>query len=241
MTQFLTTEEVVSNLSKIIRTAKQKLILVSPYLKLSKMLYERLEDADGRGVKTCLIYGKDELKSDQRSQLEQLQHLSVYFCENLHAKCYFNEDLMVITSWNMYEFSEKNREMGIFVAKNEDADVFKAAMNEVQSILKASEKQDFISKTFYKQPAITSSRNESTRKTKKKPIGYCIRCHSKISFDLKRPLCKDCFRKWSEYENYDYLEKYCHACGEKRDTSMEHPVWFPCIKKAKNAIDSIST
>ena len=51
MADFLTTNGTSSEIENIIIDAKKELTLVSPYLKLSKTFYERLRDADQRGVK----------------------------------------------------------------------------------------------------------------------------------------------------------------------------------------------
>jgi HKD family nuclease len=111
MAEFLTTSGTSHHIENIIMEARQKLFLVSPYLKLSKTLHERLKDASDKGVKIKIIYGKDELKPNESSSLAKLKNVELYYFENLHAKCYFNEIKMVITSMNMYEFSEKtNRE-----------------------------------------------------------------------------------------------------------------------------------
>jgi len=65
MAEFLTTSGTSHHIENIIMEAKQKLLLVSPYLKLSKTLHERLKDASERGVKIKIIYGKDELKPNE--------------------------------------------------------------------------------------------------------------------------------------------------------------------------------
>ncbi len=46
MPKFLTTTGVSYEIENVIKGAKYKLALVSPYLKLSKNFYERLRDAD---------------------------------------------------------------------------------------------------------------------------------------------------------------------------------------------------
>lgn len=116
MAEFLTTNGTSYNIENIIIDAKSKLILVSPYLQISKTFYERLKDASNKNVSIKIIYGKDELKPNERNSLAELKNVELYFFENLHAKCYFNETKMVITSMNMYEFSEKNnREMGVLI------------------------------------------------------------------------------------------------------------------------------
>lgn len=116
MAEFLTTSGTSHELENIIIDSKKKLTLVSPYLQLSKTFHQRLKDASNRGVKIVIIYGKDELKPNERNSLAELRNVELYYFENLHAKCYFNEDRMIITSMNMYEFSEKNnREMGVLI------------------------------------------------------------------------------------------------------------------------------
>jgi hypothetical protein len=47
---------------------------------------------------------------------------------------------MVITSMNLYEFSEKNnREMGIFITQADDKDIYQKSLREINSILSISE------------------------------------------------------------------------------------------------------
>lgn len=163
MAEFLTTHATAANIENIILNARQKLVLVSPYLQLSRAFFDRLKDSDERGVKIVLVYGKHQLKPNERNQLEKLKNLSLFFCENLHAKCYFNEDNMVITSMNMLEFSEKtNREMGVLAKRQDDAGIFKDAVREVQSIVRASVKGGSKSSQYYQQPAPTSARNKRT-------------------------------------------------------------------------------
>lgn len=61
------------------------------------------------------------------------------FYEKLHAKCYLNEDVGIITSMNLYEFSElNNREMGISVDANIDYEVYKQITAEIDSLKRNS-------------------------------------------------------------------------------------------------------
>ena len=86
MAEFLTTNGTSLQIENIIIDAKTKLILVSPYLQLSKTLYERLKDASNRNVIIKIIYGKDELKPNEKNSLAELKNVEIYFFENLHAK-----------------------------------------------------------------------------------------------------------------------------------------------------------
>ena len=141
MAEFLTTNGTSYHIENIIIGAKRKLVLVSPYLQLSKTLFERLKDAANRDVSIRIIFGKDDLKPNERNSLAELKNLELYYFENLHAKCYFNEFEMVITSMNMYEFSEKNnREMGVHIIKEKDNELFDKAVAETISIIQSSER-----------------------------------------------------------------------------------------------------
>ncbi|XOV69280.1 MAG: phospholipase D family protein [Fluviicola sp.] len=228
MAEFLTTNGTSYHIENVILGAKQKLVLVSPYLQLSKTFYERLKDAANKGVKVKIIYGKDELKPNEKNSLAELKNLELFFFENLHAKCYFNEREMVITSMNMYEFSEKNnREMGVFITKEKDPELFEKAVNETLSIVRSSEIIGLskTKRTFYQDKA-----DKKSSVGKKKPKrGYCIRCEDRISYDLGKPYCWECFGTWSQFENPEYEENVCHGCGEFEATSMNKPVCYSCF------------
>ena len=60
MAQFLTTQGTSYYFEQIIIKATKRLILVSPYLKISDIFMVRLQDADKRNVEIIVIYGKDE-------------------------------------------------------------------------------------------------------------------------------------------------------------------------------------
>jgi len=68
-------------------------------------------------------------------------------------------------------------------------------------------------------------------KVKQINIGYCIRCHKKLSFSPDRPLCKDCYYEWSEYKNEDYEEDYCHYCGKEKNVTFAKPICYSCYKE----------
>lgn len=142
MAKFLTTVGNSYFIEQIILNAERSLTIVTPYLKLSQTFIDRLRDADKAKIKMTLIYGKNELTEYQTASLNDLNNLEIYFCNNLHAKCYHNETLLIISSMNLYEFSEKNnREMGILVDKNSDNDIYKETLKEIESIKNASKQQ----------------------------------------------------------------------------------------------------
>ncbi len=212
MAEFLTTTACSHQIEQIILTAKTQIYLFCPYLKLSKTLFERLVDTNRRGVQVKIIHGKNELKPDEKKKLLSLPNVTLYFFENLHAKCYFSSTDMVITSMNLYEFSEKNnREMGILLNAERDPIAFLKAYTEATSILKNAVKEEIIA------PEIKSG------------LGYCIRCLTEIKNDHLKPLCLNCYRQWARFGNRLYTEKCCHRCGAETQSSLENPLCKECV------------
>lgn len=140
MVKFLTTIELSYQILQIIKTADREIILVTPYIKLSANLKDNLAEANRKGKEITLIYGKSALSKEEKAFLDNLDNLSIYFHENLHAKCYFNEFSMLITSMNLYEFSEKqNKEFGVFIEKEVDEDgIYEDVIEEVLTIMQSA-------------------------------------------------------------------------------------------------------
>lgn len=233
MADFLTTAAVVQKIDGIITGARKKLVLVSPYLQLSKTVVERLQDASRRKVMLVLVCREKDLKEEERETLLKLENLTLYFSENLHAKCYFNEKEMVITSMNLYEFSQQNREMGIFLTKREPA--YKGAVAETKSIIAAAQEQTSSVRRDLGSAGTSKGVIEKRgryRKAKKQSEGYCIRCAEVINHHPAYPLCPSCYARWVRYKDENYPEKHCHTCGRDEDTSFAKPRCYKCWKKA---------
>ena len=112
MARFLNTRKAVSEIEDLIRDADQRLILISPYLKLSKDFKELLTYRNSKDKVTTVIFGKQELNPNEMKFLQGLRFVILKYNQNLHAKCYLNDNKMIITSLNLYEFSmNNNKEM----------------------------------------------------------------------------------------------------------------------------------
>jgi phosphatidylserine/phosphatidylglycerophosphate/cardiolipin synthase-like enzyme len=140
MAKFLTTNGVNYVIEEIIKGAKERLVLVSPYLQLNERIKELLSSGYRPDVVTQIVYGKRELDSPERQWLGSVPHVQTRFCQNLHSKCYLNENLCVITSMNLYLFSQQNNnEMGIMMKRATDHQLFADVSTEVDRLLKISE------------------------------------------------------------------------------------------------------
>lgn len=140
MAKFLNTSGTNFFLEELIKNAKERLILISPYLRLNNRIKELLEDKDRMKIDIRIVYGKSDLHPDEIKWMQKLDYVRVSFCKNLHAKCYLNEGECIVSSLNLYEFSQvNNNEMGILVRKYEDDEVFKDAYEEAQRIIRISD------------------------------------------------------------------------------------------------------
>ena len=122
MAKFLATTGTNYHLEELIKSASDRLILISPFLKLNDRMKELLADKNRLKIDVRIVYGKSELQPQEIEWLRGLTYIRTSFCKNLHAKCYMNEEMCIITSLNLYEFSQvNNNEMGILIQRSEDS------------------------------------------------------------------------------------------------------------------------
>ena len=140
MAKFLNTSGTTYHLEELIKGARDKLILISPFLRLNDRIKELLEDKDRMKIDIRVVYGKNELHPAEIQWLNALRFVRTSYCRNLHAKCYLSESAAIVTSLNLYEFSQvNNNEMGILIARDEDADLYRDVVDEAQRIIRVSE------------------------------------------------------------------------------------------------------
>ncbi len=140
MAKFLTTTKTTLYLEDLIKDAQQRLILISPYLRFNDRIKELLKDKDRLDMTVRIVYGKTELSPVEINWLKSLDFVQTRFCQNLHAKCYLNENGAIITSMNLYEYSQvNNNEMGVYIDKEKDAEVYKDTCDEVERLIRISE------------------------------------------------------------------------------------------------------
>ncbi len=140
MAKFLNTSATNYYLEELIKNASDRLILISPFLKLNDRIKELLEDKDRLKIDVRIVYGKSELQPEEINWLKELSFVRTSFCKNLHAKCYMNESSCIISSLNLYEFSQvNNNEMGVFMTRDDDPQMYRDAYEEAQRIIRISD------------------------------------------------------------------------------------------------------
>lgn len=140
MARFLNTSATNYYLEEIIKGTKERLILVSPYLKLNDRIKELLGDLDRLKTDVRIVYGKAELSPPEVNWLKTLEFVRTSYCHSLHAKCYVNEWGAIVTSMNLYEFSQvNNNEMGIYVHRDEEPALYQEILAEAQRLIRISD------------------------------------------------------------------------------------------------------
>jgi len=140
MAKFLTTTGLSYQIEELIKQTESQLILISPYLKLNKMIKDRLEDLNLHKRDIRIIYKENKLQVEESNWLLDQVGIRTSLCPSLHAKCYINEKAAIVTSMNLYSFSQQNNdEMGILVDKVDDPKLYDEVLKEVDRLLKISE------------------------------------------------------------------------------------------------------
>jgi phosphatidylserine/phosphatidylglycerophosphate/cardiolipin synthase-like enzyme len=180
-----------------------------------------------------VIYGKNELQPEENNWLKAQQFVRSSICQNLHAKCYLNESEALITSMNLYEFSQvNNEEMGILVSRAEDPALYAEVYEDAFRLIRASQEiRVSVERIPPSESKIAKSKNQTA------PVsGICIRCKAEIKVDPMKPYCKDCYGSWKQYENPEYEERYCHTCGKPNKSTMLKPTCYDCYRSYKDVL-----
>ena len=83
MAKFLDTTGVSYYLQLMMGEAKEKLLLISPYLKINDRMKQSLEDLDRLKIDVRVIYGKNDLEPSEQNWLKSLRNV-----RTLYAKIY---------------------------------------------------------------------------------------------------------------------------------------------------------
>jgi ribosomal protein S14/HKD family nuclease len=231
MATFMTTAEIGYQLENLLKEAKERVFLVSPYIKFRSRIENLLKDCNSRGLDIQVVYRGKDAKPEEERMLRSLSSVRLRSCNELHAKCYLNESRAILTSMNLHDYSQaNNEEMGVLIDRAADAALFNAVDTEVRRLIRVAVPQNVEQISSVSDVIPNGAQTDSSPKSL---LGHCIRCGVSIPFDPKKPLCKADFGKWAQYEDSDYEEKYCHRCGKPHSTSMNKPLCRDCFKASK--------
>ena len=137
MAEFLDTQAISNELMKLIKDAKDKIILVSYNFKVNLQIQERLKTKSKIGTlsEIVIVYGRTDLKQKELEWIKEIKDYKLIEKPNLHAKCYLNEERAIICSMNLYDYSQQNNiEMGILITKENDRVAYDKLIDEINNI-----------------------------------------------------------------------------------------------------------
>jgi phosphatidylserine/phosphatidylglycerophosphate/cardiolipin synthase-like enzyme len=140
MAKFLRTTGISHYLEELIKSTNDKLILISPYLQLHQRIKDHLQNLNVQKKDIRIVYRENKLQVEESNWLENQIGIRTSVCSSLHAKCYINESEAIVTSMNLYTYSQNNNdEMGIYVKKEDDLELYNDILEEANRLLTISE------------------------------------------------------------------------------------------------------
>ena len=127
MSHFITANDLNSALESIFEDAEEELIIISPYIKLHERFKSVLKTKlDNPDLSITVVFGKNEsdlsrsMKKEDFDFFKQLPNIQIKHEKRLHAKLYANENNVLITSMNLYDYSQDtNIETGVLSKTND--------------------------------------------------------------------------------------------------------------------------
>ena len=213
-----------------ISMAEKELIIVSPYIQLSKDLKEKIFKVhpNNSSLHIIIVFDKNENdieKSFKKEDIEVIVYKNNFF--NSSKKDILN----IIEKEGKTIFVKRPNYRKKYFGLLKDLVGFTIHLNLFEEIWNGKGLKDLkkINYTSFPKENYVNKSNEIEIISKKKK-GHCIRCNTEILFNKYMPLCKRCFYQWNENKNPDHIESYCHCCGKKKtNISKSTPLCYDCI------------
>lgn len=139
MADFLTTRGLSHQIEEIIKNARSHIYLVTPYIQLSPTIIARLKHAAEKDIEINIIYGKSDLNPKEQKAIDTI-NCNLFYLDKLHAKCYANDHEALISTMNLYTYSEVNNyEVGVLLGQRKDRKALRDCMEEIEVLLKTAQ------------------------------------------------------------------------------------------------------
>ena len=262
MAKFITGNELNLELEKLFEKAENYLLLMSPYVKLHARYESVLKSKMGSDkFALVVVFGKNELDPSRSINVNDLRffkdfpNVEIRYEKRLHAKYYASEKMAIITSMNLYDYSQNNNiESGIlmetsfikgFGSLDEQAGIYFERVIEQSELLfkKVPNRVDtsfgFGLTSKYSHSTIEVNKLDSivanafSPKSSLANNGFCILTGQAIPFNVLLPLNDKDYKAWKKTADPKMKGKFCHFSGETGATSFEKPILSKNWKKAK--------
>jgi phosphatidylserine/phosphatidylglycerophosphate/cardiolipin synthase-like enzyme len=268
MAKFLKGFDVNTEVENIFRQANSFLWIISPYIKLHHRYKDVLKNhICNDKLQITLVFGKNDRDMQKSLSKEEVDfflkfpNIEIRYEKRLHAKFYANDYSSIITSMNLYDFSQDNNiEAGVLLDTpllnrlTRTYTVDQQAMDYFSDVIDNSEllfrkEPQYTSGTFgigkkFDKSIVIENKIEDLIKLKKETrqnpshtSGFCIKCHTEIPLKPTVPYCKNCYSDWKKINDKTHQEVFCHICGEKNKSSLAFPACRNCYRKEKQNLE----
>ena len=237
MAKFLTRKGIVYHIDRIIDQAEEEIVLISPYINADDETKGLIKKTT-REVTIDVIYGKRQLKPHESEFFVNL-NIKLTYREDLHAKCYLNEKEALLTSMNLYEYSQlNNEEMGILVSRKDDRELYEAIHRQAMEWKKDSSSANAAA-GGKKNAVVANPLAKATPVAQAPKSGFCIQC-AKIKrinpSQLVKPFCGSCFTPLKKSKGNKFQGRFCHTCGSEYATNLSKPLCRDCYDIYKDVL-----
>ncbi len=235
MVRFLYGNALNLELENIINEANKELLLVSPFIRFHHRFKQCLlakQKKDRLNIK--VVFGKNEenpsksISKEEVSFLSQLPNIEIRYESRLHAKFYANEKRVLITSMNLYDYSQDNNvEAGILVSANFFDHVLKLLKVRENNV--ENEARRYFDKVFSTSESILKKIPEY----EKSMMGILNKC---VGTKVVKDRVDDFFRQQNKgFEEANSVFKirktgYCIRTGIEIPFNIEKPMSYPAYQ-----------
>ncbi|MCQ2606150.1 MAG: phospholipase D family protein [Bacteroidales bacterium] len=151
MAKFITGNELNLEVENVFKNADETLILISPFIKLHERLISVLRTKNSNpNLKIFIVFGKNEhdlgksLRKEDLDFFKDFPNIEIRYEKRLHAKYYANERSAIISSMNLYSYSQDNNiESGVLTETN-------TALNNLSTLVLDKESLDVQASKYFK-------------------------------------------------------------------------------------------
>ncbi|KOF02928.1 hypothetical protein OB69_08785 [Roseivirga seohaensis subsp. aquiponti] len=258
MAKFISGKELVEAVDEIIYSAKSRLLIISPYIRLDEHFKDLFKSHKSNAdVEIIIGFGKNEenvSRSLNHSDFEffkDFPNIGIVYIPNLHAKYYSNEKVGLVTSINLLDSSFRNNiEYGVLGEPNllGNGDKFDlAAFDYSSKILKDgyavfARKPNFKKKLFGLAKDYVGSTTEwdiiddlvYNRRLEPHNIFEFLDKEKFVKFDQsprpKRQIQEDQFNVQKFKNRIDEHTGHCIRCNSDINYSVDKPYCYSCYQ-----------
>ncbi len=228
MAKFITGNKLNSELEEIFEKANAEIILISPYIKLHERYISSLKTKKyNPEIEVIIIFGKNEedisksMKQEDFNFFKEFPNIQIRYEKRLHAKYFANEENAILTSMNLYSYSQDNNiEFGVLTKKsngflNSDS-LDSEAWNYFNRVIDQSEL------LFHRSPQYESAMLGLKQKYK----------DSKIEIDK----LSDFFANKNKYDSQNNNKNILKTEKNKLTTELKHSQLGYCIRSGEKIL-----